>query len=150
MSGATIAPALPGIHAHFSGVENADLLVRLVLTIPAFFIALGAPVAGLVVDRMGCKPMLVGSTALYVVAGGAGYVLATLPGILTGRALLGIAVGAVLTGATTLIADYYTGDPRATGPRRSSDRLSWRRSRGRISRARTRATAQDGESLRMN
>ncbi|ADJ15453.1 major facilitator superfamily protein [Halalkalicoccus jeotgali B3] len=112
MSGATIAPALPAIHAHFSGVENADLLVRLVLTIPALFIALGAPLAGLVVDRVGRKPMLVGSTVLYVVAGGSGYVLATLPGILAGRALLGIAVAGVMTSATTLIADYYTGDRR--------------------------------------
>lgn len=112
MSGATIAPALPAIHAHFSGVENADLLVRLVLTIPALFIALGAPVAGLVVDRMGRKPMLIGSTALYVVAGGSGYVLASLPGILAGRAFLGLAVAGVMTSATTLITDYYAGDRR--------------------------------------
>ncbi|WP_238717523.1 MFS transporter [Natronorubrum halophilum] len=109
MSGATIAPSLPAIRAHFATVENAALLVRLVLTIPALFIALGAPVAGLVVDRVGRKPMLIASTALYVVAGGSGYVLATLPSILVGRATLGLAVAGIMTSATTLIADYYSG-----------------------------------------
>jgi hypothetical protein len=35
MAGATIAPSLPAMQAHFSEVGQADLLVRLVLTVPA-------------------------------------------------------------------------------------------------------------------
>ena len=40
MSGATISASLPGIAARFADVENVALLSRLVLTLPAVFIAL--------------------------------------------------------------------------------------------------------------
>ena len=69
MSGATIAPALPSIEAHFSGTPHAELLTRLVLTMPALFIVLCAPFAGLVVDRLGRKPVLVAAAALFALAG---------------------------------------------------------------------------------
>src|SRR5690606_14898710 len=43
MSGATISASLPGIAARFAEVENVALLSRLVLTLPAVFIALFSP-----------------------------------------------------------------------------------------------------------
>lgn len=39
-----ISPALPAIRSHFEGVDNADLLVRLVLVLPSVFVTLGAPI----------------------------------------------------------------------------------------------------------
>ena len=58
MAAVRIAPALPGMEDHFSDVPNVDLLVRLVLTFPALFIVIGAPMAGYVVDRWGRKNVL--------------------------------------------------------------------------------------------
>ena len=113
MSGATIAPSLPAMQEYFANVENSALLVRLVLTIPALFIAIGGLFAGSLVDRVGRKPLLVASTVLYGIAGGSGFILNSLVTILIGRALLGLSVAGVMTGATTLIADYYTGQKRA-------------------------------------
>ena len=113
MSGATIAPSLPAMQEYFADVENSALLVRLVLTIPALFIAIGGLFAGSLVDRLGRKPLLVASTILYGIAGGSGFILNSLVTILIGRALLGLSVAGVMTGATTLIADYYTGQKRA-------------------------------------
>jgi MFS family permease len=113
MAGATIAPALPQMQAHFATVAGADYLVRLALTLPALFIAIGAPIAGLIIDRMGRKPLLILSLVLYGLAGSSGFFLASLPTILVGRALLGISVAGVMTTATTLIADYYSGAARA-------------------------------------
>lgn len=113
MSGATIAPSLPAMQAYFADVENSALLVRLVLTIPALFIAIGGLFAGSLVDRVGRKPLLVASTILYGIAGGSGFILNSLVTILIGRALLGLSVAGVMTGATTLIADYYKGQKRA-------------------------------------
>ncbi|MEM7762019.1 MAG: MFS transporter, partial [Cyanobacteria bacterium P01_A01_bin.40] len=57
MSGATIAPSLPAMQEHFADVENSALLVRLVLTIPALFIAIGGLFAGQLVDKIGRKPL---------------------------------------------------------------------------------------------
>ena len=113
MSGATIAPSLPAMQEYFADVENVELLVRLVLTIPALFIALSGAVVGQLVDRIGRKPLLIGSTLLYGIAGSSGFILNSLWMILIGRALLGISVAGVMTGVTTLIADYYTGHKRA-------------------------------------
>jgi MFS family permease len=113
MAGATIAPSLPAMRDAFSGVEGADYLVRLTLTTHAIFIALSAPFAGLIADRLGRKPLLVASVALYALAGASGLVLDSLWAILVGRAFLGLAVAGVMTSATALIADYFEGEARA-------------------------------------
>jgi MFS family permease len=112
MAGAIIAPSLPAMQTHFAHVPNAALWARLVLTLPALFIVLGAPFAGQVVDRFGRKRLLILSSVLYAVAGTTGYYMHTLPQILAGRALLGFAVAGLMTCVTTLIGDYYTGPSR--------------------------------------
>ena len=55
MAGAAISPPLPAICETFSGAPRADLLVRLVLTVPAIFTAVGVPLAGYLIDRFGRK-----------------------------------------------------------------------------------------------
>jgi MFS family permease len=116
MSGATIAPSLPGMEKHFSelGVANAELLVRLVLTFPALFIVIGSPITGIIIDKFGRKPLLAASALLYGLAGSSGVYLESIELILVGRALLGLAVAGIMTSATTLITDYFTGQSRAS------------------------------------
>jgi MFS family permease len=113
MSGATIAPSLPAMGEYFADVPNADYLVRLALTLPALLIALGAPLVGVMIDRLGRKPLLLVALILYGLAGSSGLVLNSLNLILVGRVLLGISVAGIMTTATTLIADYYVGNARA-------------------------------------
>ena len=113
MSGATISPSLPAMQDYFSGVNNAEFWVRLVLTVPALAIVIGSPIAGQVVDSIGRKPLLIGSAILYGIGGTSGFFLDSLMTILCGRALLGLAVAGIMVSATTLIADYYQGESRA-------------------------------------
>jgi MFS family permease len=112
MAGATIAPSLPAIQLQFGTEPSTVILVSLVLTLPALFIAIGAPLTGWVVDIVGRRPILLSSLVLYAFAGTTGFYLDSLSGILVGRALLGIAVAGVMTSATTLVADYYVGEQR--------------------------------------
>ncbi len=98
---------------HFSDVPNADYLVRLVLTVPALFIALFSPVAGYVVDRFGRKYVLMTGLLLYGIVGSSAALLDSIYQILLTRVFLGIAVAAIMTTITTLIADYYDGRTRA-------------------------------------
>jgi MFS family permease len=112
MSGATIAPSLPALAAHFADVPNAGLLVRLVLTMPALAIALCAPFAGVVADRIGRRRLLLSANVLFAVAGASGAVLNTLGAILVSRALLGVAVAAITTATMALAADYFSGAAR--------------------------------------
>ncbi|HIK16630.1 MAG TPA: MFS transporter [Leptolyngbyaceae cyanobacterium M33_DOE_097] len=113
MAGATIAPSLPAMRDYFAAIPNADYWVRLVLTLPALFIAITAPFVGTVIDRFGRKPLLTFAVLLYGVAGTSGAVLNDIGMILFGRMLLGLSVAGIMTTATALIADYYTGAARA-------------------------------------
>ena len=110
LAAAILAPALPGMASHFNDVPNAEFLVRLSLTMPALFIALGAPFAGILLDRLGRKPIIIASLVLYGFSGTAGFFLESLTAILVSRAILGIAAAGLTSGLTTLIADYFTGE----------------------------------------
>jgi MFS family permease len=91
MAGATVSPSLPAMKQQFES----------------------SPIAGIIVDRFGRKPLLLITAILYGFAGSSGLFLDNLPAILVGRALLGFAVAGVMVSATTLIADYYGGPARA-------------------------------------
>lgn len=112
MSGAAIAASLPSIAVQFRDVANVDLLSRLVLTLSAIFIAGFSPVAGLLIDRFGRKPLLILSLAVFALAGSSGLFAESLTGLLVGRAILGIAVGGIMTAVTALVGDYFAGAAR--------------------------------------
>lgn len=112
MAGALIAPALPKMAEAFEGLPNVDFLTKLLLSVPALFIAVFSPLAGTIIDRLGkIKPMLF-MMVLYGIAGSAGLYLDDLYQIIGSRALLGIGVAVIMTTATTLIGDYFEGEER--------------------------------------
>lgn len=107
-----VAPGLPAIYEEFSHVPEAELLTRLVLTIPMLFIALAGPFVGIVIDIYGRRNTLILSTIGFGISGLSGLILESLMSILIGRAFLGIFLVAILTSVTALIGDYYSGNQR--------------------------------------
>ena len=107
-----LAPVLPRMHAHFANDPLVAVLVPVSLTIPALVIALLAPFAGLIADRLGRKPLLLGSMLLYSLFGLLPLWLESLPAIVASRAGLGLAEAGIMTCCTTLIGDYYQGARR--------------------------------------
>ncbi|MEU7140324.1 MFS transporter [Nocardia sp. NPDC046473] len=114
MGPAVIAPSLPGMREAFSAVAGADVLVRLVLTVTSLAIGLSAPLAGMAADRIGRKPLLVGSLALYAVAGVAGFFVEGIGVLLVTRAMVGVAVGGIMTAVSAIITDWFQGPKRAS------------------------------------
>ena len=112
MSIVTISPALPQMSLAFSGVDNAEFLVKLILTLPALFIAFFSPLAGALIDRYGRLKLLYLALLLYAVSGASGYFLTNIYHILISRAVLGVAVGISMTVVNTLVADYFEGAAR--------------------------------------
>nr|WP_234358395.1 MFS transporter [Streptomyces sp. NRRL B-24085] len=104
-----IAPVLPKMQDHFASVPGAKALVPLALTVPALALALLAPFAGVIVDRLGRKRLLIVATLLYAVFGTAPLWLDSLGAIIASRALVGVTEAAIMTCCTTLIGDYYSG-----------------------------------------
>ena len=113
MAGAIIAPALPEISRTFSHLPDAELLSKLILTLPALVIALLAPVAGYFTDRSGRRRVLLFSLLLYALSGTTGAYLSNIYLILAGRVFLGMAVGGLMTAVVTLIGDYFEGEERS-------------------------------------
>lgn len=113
MAGAIIAPALPEISKVYAHLPDAELLSKLILTLPALFIAVLAPVAGYFVDKNGRRKVFLFSLLLYAAAGTTGGYLNNIYLILVGRAFLGMAVGAMMTAIVTLIGDYFEGNARS-------------------------------------
>jgi MFS family permease len=107
-----LAPVLPRMRDHFEGVAGHAALVPLVLTVPALSLALLAPFAGVIVDRIGRKRLLVVATVLYALFGTVPLWLDSLYGIVVSRVLVGVAEAAIMTACTTLIGDYYSGRAR--------------------------------------
>ena len=110
MSGAIIAPALPGISRHFP--EHPQVLIQLVLTIPALMITLFSPLMGYLADRFGRKKLLLMMLFIYGFAGVAGFFIDRVDLLLSSRALMGIAVAGILSISTTLVGDYFDGNER--------------------------------------
>ncbi|MGW0842727.1 MFS transporter [Streptomyces sp. NPDC002787] len=107
-----IAPVLPKMEEHFASTAGVKALVPLALTVPALSLALLAPFAGVIVDRLGRRRLLIVATVLYAVFGTAPLYLDSLGAIIASRALVGVAEAAIMTCCTTLIGDYYSGHRR--------------------------------------
>ena len=100
------------MQAHFAEVPGSAVLVPVVLTLPALVIALLAPFAGIIADRLGRKPLLLASMLLYVLCGVLPLWLESLPAIVLSRAGIGLAEAGIMTCCTTLMGDYYSGARR--------------------------------------
>lgn len=107
------APSLPAISRAFADVSDIERLIPLVLTLPPLAVALSGPFIGLLVDRVGSRPVLLVSVLTYALAGASASLAPSLPPLLVGRFILGLAVCALVTGATTLIGQLLDGPARA-------------------------------------
>ncbi|MFJ6455978.1 MFS transporter [Paenarthrobacter sp. NPDC091669] len=107
-----LAPVLPTLNQVFVETAGVAILVPLVLTLPALFVALFSPLAGYVADRMGRKQLLIYAMLAYALFGTAPLWLDTLESIAVSRIGVGIAEAAIMTCCTTLITDYYAGQQR--------------------------------------
>ena len=112
MAGAIVSPSLPNISEVFADTPNIKLLAKLVITLPALFIAIFSPVAGKIADRLGRMPLLLGSLLLYALGGTSAYLMDNIYLILVSRAVLGIAVAGTMTSVVTLAGDYFEGEER--------------------------------------
>ncbi|EJL02508.1 MULTISPECIES: MFS transporter [Pseudomonas] len=107
-----LAPVLPRMQEHFAQTPGVAVLVPIALTLPALMIALLAPFAGIIADRLGRKPLLIGAMFLYTLCGVLPLWLESLPVIVISRAGIGLAEAAIMTCCTTMMGDYYSGARR--------------------------------------
>ena len=107
-----IAPVLPSMAGAFGSTPGVGVLIPLILTIPALMIAVTSSIAGIILDRLGRKKVLLTAMILYAGFGTAPLWLDSLLAILISRAGLGICEAFILTGCLALTAEYFQGPER--------------------------------------
>jgi MFS family permease len=108
-----LGPVVPLLLAQFQDVPYHEYLVMGgILTMPAIWVLLFSPVAGLMADRFGRRNLLVASMIVYAFVGIAPAFLDNVYAIIASRVAVGICESIVMTVSTTLISDYFRGPAR--------------------------------------
>ena len=105
MAGAAIAPALGIIKQHFADVP--DLLVQLIVSIPALLIIITSLFFRAISRRLRTRSIAIIGLVLYVIAGAGCFFVREIHVLLAMRALLGVSVGLIMPLSTGLLAYYF-------------------------------------------
>lgn len=112
MCTAVISPALPMMKRTFVDIHNAEFMVKLAATIPNMFIAIFSPIFGILVAKVKAKRFMLSFAIIYILSGTATYLLADLKAIIISRAILGVALSALMTCALEYISQNFSGYER--------------------------------------
>lgn len=113
MGGAAIAPGLAEIHTTLAAPDASPMLARLALVLPSIVVMFLAPTITRQTAGIEPRRLVVGALCLVAVFGALAGLSSGYSGFLLSRALLGLAVAAALTAATTAVAHRYEGVARA-------------------------------------
>jgi MFS family permease len=95
------------------GDPSVIFLVKFILlSIPALFIILGAPLVGWLSDNVGRKSLLNVSLIIFGIAGTSGYFADSFLFMFVGRAVLGLSIAGIKTATVAMVGDYYQGPER--------------------------------------
>jgi len=95
------------------GDPSVIFLVKFILlSIPALFIILGAPLVGWMSDNIGRKGLLNASLLVFGISGASGYFADSFFFIFVGRAVLGLSIAGIKTATVAMVGDYYEGAER--------------------------------------
>lgn len=84
----------------------------ILLSVPALFIILGAPIVGWLSDNMGRKTLLNVSLVIFGISGTSGYFADSFFFMFVGRAILGLSIAGIKTATVAMVGDYYAGPAR--------------------------------------
>jgi MFS family permease len=95
------------------GDPSVIFLVKFILlSIPALFIILSAPLVGWLSDNIGRKDLLNISLLVFGVSGASGYFADSFYFMFVGRAILGLSIAGIKTATVAMVGDYYQGAER--------------------------------------
>ena len=107
------AKAILSIISVLPGDANVIFLVKFILlSIPALFIILAAPLVGWLSDNVGRKGLLNSSLLIFGISGASGYFADSFFFMFVGRAILGLSIAGIKTATVSMVGDYYEGAER--------------------------------------
>jgi len=112
MGVALLAPIVPKLMQEFADLPNAQVLVPLLLPLPALCIALFSPFAGWIGDRTSHRRLLIWACFIYSFFGVAPAFLTDYWPIFATRVGVGICEAVIITCSTSMIANHFGGELR--------------------------------------
>lgn len=109
MAGTVIAPVLNFLR---DGLGVDPVSAGLIITTHSIFVALSSPLIGNLIDRVGTRKPFVFGLVLYGLAGGSGLFITSYWVLIVSRAILGIAVAAIISSIVVTILNLYKGVER--------------------------------------
>ena len=109
MAGSMLAPIVNLVRDGL-GVDPAS--AGLIITTHGLFVALSSPLVGICIDRIGTRKPFIFGLILYAIGGGSGLFITSYWLLIASRAILGIAVAAILNSITVMILNLYKGAER--------------------------------------
>jgi predicted MFS family arabinose efflux permease len=103
----SLGPALPPIQARFSFDPHAFLETELVGSVAGFAFALTSLEIGKVVERFGYRPVLLGSLALFSIAGVIGTAFVSMPVIILSRVVVGFACALIVNASLVALGMLF-------------------------------------------
>lgn len=107
-----LSPVLPQIAQAFGELDDVEMLVGLVATMPALVVALLAVPSGRLADRIGQRRVLLAGLLFYGIAGVIPFWLQDIYHVIAARAVVGVGEAAVMTASTALISLRFSGERR--------------------------------------
>ncbi len=102
-----VSPALPKIAEAFHNIEDIKFKVKMMVVLPNLFIGFSAPFFGYIATKISKKLILIFALILYAISGTAGFYLEDIQNIMYSRIMLGVSISALMTVATSTIAEYF-------------------------------------------
>ena len=95
------------------GNPDVKFLVKFILlSVPALFIIVSAPLTGWMSDNWGRKSLLNVSLVIFALGGVSGYFADTFLFMFVGRAVLGLSIAGIKTATVAMVGDFFEGEER--------------------------------------
>ena len=107
-----VAPIMHKLSEHFGQGEHGNWLAYGVATVPSIGIAIGGPLTGLVIERMGSRNFLLITLVVFGLSGGAGLVIDDVQLLIVTRFILGFSAAGAVTGTLIMIGEYFSPEMR--------------------------------------
>lgn len=108
-----ITPVLPRIADALARTANGEFMVKMLVPAVGAAMVVGAPVTGLLVDRLGFRRILVVHGLIFAVAGTAGLYVTSLEWLVASRLLVGFSAAGMATSSMTMINSRFRDATRA-------------------------------------
>lgn len=112
MGAVLLAPIMTKLMEAFGHINYANILVPILISIPALCIALFAPMAGIMADRIGRRRLLITAMTIYGCLGTLPVILDSYLPLLLSRIGVGLCEAVIITCSTALIGDHFHGPKR--------------------------------------